>query len=731
MPETPAERTDISRLGLLTDGTRSDEQRAARAAAEVLGHVDTLDFESLTTTDDLDEFDLLWWHRDEPIEDETLSEDVAAIIAAYVHDGGGLFVSQYALTALDTFGIDPHTPDTVDAAQTNDDPRGLLVKQRFADLPPFETFEDLRIHTEPEGVSTPTIAYEDIVPRYGEVLASAVVDDADRPNQNTVVAWEHGDGQVLGVSQHLTFSAAETSVRDSVDTLLSGIVDYLAGDGDSLVTGRPKTATEMTAMRETVADHHRPQYHFSPPANWLNDPNGLVEWDGTYHMFYQYNPAGPYHGSIHWGHATSEDLLHWDDEPVALEPTLGTADEHGCWSGCTVDNDGTPTFVYTGGSGGDQLPCLAEATDETLVAWTKHPENPVIDDPQAELDILSNDRWNAEFRDHDVWREDGTWYHLIGAGIQDEGGTAVLYTGESLTDWELVGPVLVGDTEEDGVMWECPELLRFDELDLLQVSNYDKVVYYTGQFDGETFDRQGDGVTDYGSFYAAQTMADDQGRYLSWGWITEDRSEAAQWDAGWSGVMSLPRVMWVDEDQQVRIEPAEEVTGLRERGQSVSNVTLGPDDDQPLPDLSGDALELNVTFELEDAEAFELVVGEAPDGSERTPIRYTADGELILDRSESSQDDAASTDTQRIDEVPGDGPVHLQVFVDGSVIEVFVNGRTTLSSRIYPTSPDSTGVSCSVRGGRVSIDSFDCWELDSTMGRTQVTDSVTSPRTTQ
>src|SRR5438270_14066279 len=97
-----------------------------------------------------------------------------------------------------------------------------------------------------------------------------------------------------------------------------------------------------------VADPHRPRYHFLPPSNWMNDPNGLIQWNGAYHLFYQYNPFAPVWGSIHWGHAVSADLVHWRDLPIALAPTPGSADEFGVFSGCAFDNDGAATILYTG-----------------------------------------------------------------------------------------------------------------------------------------------------------------------------------------------------------------------------------------------------------------------------------------------------------------------------------------------------------------------------------------------
>ena len=141
---------------------------------------------------------------------------------------------------------------------------------------------------------------------------------------------------------------------------------------------------------------------------------------------------------------------------------------------------------------------------------------------------------------------------------------------------------------------------------------------------------------------------------------------------------------------------------------------LAPDEPLLCDEASGDALEIKLEFELADADAFELVVARSDDGEERTPIRYTDDDQLIVDRDDSSLSDAASAEPQSIDEAPqtDDGVVNLRVLVDASVVEVFVNGRTCVSSRIYPTRPDSTGVALRAIGGNVDLHSGDVWTLN-------------------
>src|SRR5699024_8819003 len=106
-----------------------------------------------------------------------------------------------------------------------------------------------------------------------------------------------------------------------------------------------------------------------PPANWMNDPNGLIQYRGLYHLFYQHNPNGALWGTMHWGHAVSTDLVHWRHLPIALAPDPDGPDADGCYSGVVVVHDGIPTLVYTGVRGKDQLACLATSADVDLATW--------------------------------------------------------------------------------------------------------------------------------------------------------------------------------------------------------------------------------------------------------------------------------------------------------------------------------------------------------------------------
>ena len=226
-----------------------------------------------------------------------------------------------------------------------------------------------------------------------------------------------------------------------------------------------------------MVDHHRPTYHYLPPSNWMNDPNGLIQWRGQYHLFYQYNPNGAFHGTIHWGHAVSDDLVHWRDLPIALAPTPGGPDKDGVYSGCALDHDGVPTLMYTGVR--PQVQCIArpaDPNDPDLVAWKKHPGNPVIPDSPEGMEVEG-------FRDPFVWQEDDGWYCIVGSGIVGTGGNILLYRSQDLVHWEYLHELCRGELAKTGRMWECPNFFPLGDKHVLLISPIPlrKVLYLVGE----------------------------------------------------------------------------------------------------------------------------------------------------------------------------------------------------------------------------------------------------------
>jgi len=702
------------RVGFLYAGELTAEQHAALAWLKD----ESFDAEAVAFDDldadhgDADEWEVLWWHRDAPLGTENPLVAVAATVESHLAEGGGLLLTLRGMVAVAALDVESVAPDATGVDSVTE-PTGPLWRRLYDDHPAVADLDERRLPVCDRG-AVPFARYETVLPARGEVLAATVRGEQDIPHEMTVVSWDEGPGTVIGAGARLAF---DEPVADEVaatrNALTAGLLRATTTETDH---ARPKTAAGLHAMRETVDDPARPGCHFTPPANWLNDPNGLIRWNDRYHVFYQYNPAGPFHNTIHWGHAVSDDLVHWTDEPVALAPSPDGPDRDGCWSGCAVDDDGTATILYTGGDGRTQLPCLATTDDPNLCRWEKHGDNPVIESPPDDLDILETEHWRAEFRDHSIWQADGEWHQIIGTGLEDRGGAALLYTSPDLREWHYEGPLLVGD-DGPGTVWECPELLDLGEKQLLHVSDYENVAYFLGDVDGSSFDVQRRGLLDHGDFYAPQSLRDGD-RTVMWGWLPEARDLSAQWDAGWSGALSLPRVLSTDSDGRLRQQPAPEVEALRERSLPTPDaLTLAADERERLTD--GDALELQLEVALDDADAVELTVLAAPDGTETTTLRYTSGGELVLDRTNASEDHRATADTRRMAVPPYDEPLSLRVFVDRSVVEVFANERHCLTGRVYPTREDSTGASLCATGGRATVERLDCWAMETDVARSE------------
>ncbi len=470
---------------------------------------------------------------------------------------------------------------------------------------------------------------------------------------------------------------------------------------------------------ELAGDLHRPIYHFLAPANWLNDPNGMIQWDGQYHLFYQFNPHSPFHSAIHWGHAVSEDLLHWRDLPIALNPGPELYDQDGCWSGCAVDDGGVPTLVYTASF--PQAVAVAVSHDG-LLTWEKPAENPLISGPPPEVAPLAG----GHFRDPFIWRDGDAWQMVIASKVEGRGGQILLYRSPDLRRWEYRGVLLAGDSGQtepfwQGTMWECPNLLVFGVRRVLVLSVQVPpeqeglyAVYFTGSLENERFRPEHSEILVHGgSFYAPQVMRAADGRHIMFGWLKEGRSQQACIEAGWNGAMSLPLTVELLPDGHLAVAPAQEVQALRREHWGGSNIALSADEELFVPEIAGKALEIKAEF-LPDAEAdFGLKVLCSPGEEEYTRIVYRRDSDQIfVERGRSGLD-------QRNDRNPATMPVSLadgeparwRLFVDHSVLEVFVNDRLCLACRVYPSREDSREVRFFSSGGQSVIAKVDVWQM--------------------
>jgi len=431
-------------------------------------------------------------------------------------------------------------------------------------------------------------------------------------------------------------------------------------------------------------DLHRPRYHFTAPTNWINDPNGLCFHDGRWHLYYQYNPNAAKWGDIHWGHATSTDLAHWRDEPLALAPSPGD-DAAGCFSGSFALVDGVPTLYYTGYTGARQVQCAATGSAD-LRRWTKQPARTIAEPPQG-VDPL-------DFRDPYVIRHGAWWYMVLGASLNHERGQALLYRSADGVAWDFRGPLYTAADARLGVMWECPNFFPVGERWVLTVSIWLGLGAhaFVGRFENERFVPEWDGPLDVdaGAFAHLVAAAPD-GRAVQVAWMNEQREQALIDADGWAGAMTVPRELSVDARGRLNLRPAAEIAALREAPVPVatSGARRGA-----VATFAGRHLDVEATFTIcsvRDSQKLGLTLLAAADGSEATRIVYWPDARrLSVERSRSSLEPGVRRqDVHGHLELDRDEPLRLRVLLDASVLEVYANDRLCLSTRVYPTQPRS------------------------------------------
>ena len=472
----------------------------------------------------------------------------------------------------------------------------------------------------------------------------------------------------------------------------------------------------------------RPQFHFSPEVNFSNDPNGLVYFDGEYHLFYQYNPYDMHQDRTyaHWGHAISPDLLHWQHMPLRLGP-----DELGClYSGSSVV-DWNDSSGFFGGQPGlvaiftsskwnvKSEPGLAYSGDRGR-SWTKFAGNPIIPNPGL----------GTDFGDPKVlWHEPTErWVLLLGAG------PLRTYSSRNLIDWEL-------EHIHTELKSECPDLFELpvdgDPDNTKWVLNLAGRFYYVGSFDGHRFTPEtGRIMMNYGpDAYAEQSFNDipeKDGRRIMMNWMMSWRY-ANNLDIiptrPWNGVMSFPRVLTLGETGEgIRLfhNPIEELASLRTGGLTCEDLVITPSSTF-VPDIKGMCLEIEVEFELGTATEFGLEVAQsdrtmhhtgtgavAIDG-EKTVIAYdVAAQELCVDRRKAGTTyDARFARVFRGPLAPKDNRIRLHILRDWASVETFANdGELVISTLIFPT-PYSQTTKLFAKGGEVKLVSLNIHKLKS------------------
>jgi beta-fructofuranosidase len=465
----------------------------------------------------------------------------------------------------------------------------------------------------------------------------------------------------------------------------------------------------------------RPRYHLSSRCGWMNDPNGFSFYGGKYHMFYQYYPYDNKWGPMHWAHAESTDLLHWEYLPVILAPEEDY-DGFGCFSGsCETLPDGRHLAIYTGVAHSQTLPGKGGTQTQNIAIgdglnYEKYAGNPVITP-----EMLPEGSSFIDFRDPKIWRcKDGSYRTVIAARDSAEHGIIVLFSSEDGLTWKFEN-VLAHDPE--AAMWECPDIFELDGAGLFLTSQLNeywqgsvlakecKTMYFVGECGEEvssfTFDETSSRPIDLGlDFYAPQTMVTPDGRRIMIGWMQNWVSLGNRLPGlPWYGQLTAPRELHVRDGNLIQ-NPARELLALR--GEKTEHRDVEISGKAKLDGLDGRVADIELTLrEIPGKNLDRFRMDLLDDGKNRVSVIFTpSENKMVVERV--FPEFGKTKITQRKGTVAmKDGKLDLRILLDRFSAEVFVNdGEAAFTTCMYTA--DGDGVSFKVDGScRIDVVKYD------------------------
>ena len=474
------------------------------------------------------------------------------------------------------------------------------------------------------------------------------------------------------------------------------------------------------ATEQMLDPQQRPTFHLATRVGWMNDPNGFSIYKGEYHMFYQYHPYEPVWGPMHWGHAVSKDLLHWDYLPAALAPD-SPYDRDGCFSGSAIElPDGRQLLMYTGvinmpGYDGHkqeyQTQCLAVGDG---IDYVKYDKNPVL-----KGDDLPEGFSRFDFRDPKIWRKaDGTYRCIVGNRPADGSGQILLFESEDAFNWKFK-KVLIENKNRFGKMWECPDFFELDGKQVLLTSPQDMfpvgfeyhngngTLCLIGDYDEETetFTEQYDQSIDYGiDFYAPQTILTEDGRRVMIGWLQNwDTCNYRHPKTPWFGQMSLPREIYIKNNRLYQ-KPIRELEDLRHDKVEYHDVMV--EDTITLPGVEGRRVDMEITIRPGDADKMyqKFAIFFAQDDTYYSFLSFRPYEEILkIDRKFSGS--LRAIIHQRRCKVDGsnNGEMKLRIILDRRSVEIFINDGIKVISASLFTKISAQGISF-FADGKVAMD---------------------------
>ena len=427
------------------------------------------------------------------------------------------------------------------------------------------------------------------------------------------------------------------------------------------------TQAVLDATPLAASDPDRPVYHFHPPANWTNDPNGTLFYKGWHHLFYQLNPFASRLGSQHWGHAQSRDLVNWEHLPIAIWPSEALGERAIFSGGAVIAGDGRPRLIYTSIGKPQPEQWMAIPKDDELIAWEKYRGNPILTQEAHAGGPI------AQWRDPFMFNKDGATYMVVGGGTGAGRAQVQLYRAAKpdLTEWKHMGGIFQ-TLDRDVRNFECPNLFPLDGRWVMMVSPNRVCEYWVGDLDigRMQFTPTAHGVLDAGDAYASNISVDDKSRTLLWLW---GRTNTPQ-GKGWASVICMPRALSIGTDGYLRQRPAPEFETLRGEVKTFNATAL----DKPfaLDGVATDCAEIEAEF--------------SGTGTYGLELRKPAEGKpgIVV----SMQGNFVNLGSARA--FVGSAERHrLRIFLDKRSVEVYVDDGVTAVYNWIDAAPGALGIS--------------------------------------
>lgn len=485
-----------------------------------------------------------------------------------------------------------------------------------------------------------------------------------------------------------------------------------------------------------LADPWRPTYHFCVPEDMgePGDPNGAFYANGRYHLMYLYNRNGV---GFCWGHISSSDLLHWRHHPDAIGP--GGSDE-GCFSGGGfVDDDGQAYLSYWMLWGAKGIG-IARSAGPPYESWTKLEQNPVIRSTEFGLtETTGPDGKPLTLGSADpsnIWKHNGKYYMLTGnllvlnkigraedAPESEQGDRLYLFESPDLKQWNYRHVFYQRraewtDRSEDDM---CPSFLPLPGSAnggkptgkhlLLFISHNKGCQYYIGTYRDDHFLPESHGRMTWqdNTYFAPEALIDGKGRQIIWTWLTDN--PGGDKERGWSGVFGLPRSVWLTPEGALGISPVDELKALRGVEHRFPSGTVTAGNLRMLPGLQGDSCEIELTAKPGVGGKTGVKVRRSADGSQETVVYYDdATHELVMDATRSGVAGRKIVERAPLVLAPGKS-LHLRVFIDKSVIEVFANNRQAITRRVYPDRADSVAIAVFADDAPAEFTGIKGWDM--------------------